>query len=83
MQYQELIVYILNKINKIKKMKAIYNNMRFIIKNDFPEIGAYLYVFEKGKCIADYLQDDSLSCKEVALEEYGVPMDIWQESEDD
>ena len=64
-------------------MKAIYNNMKFIIKNDFPEIGAYLYVFEKGKCIADYLQDDSFSCKEVALEEYGVPMDIWQESEDD
>ena len=23
-------------------MKAIYNNMKFIIKNDFPEIGTYL-----------------------------------------
>ena len=57
--------------------------MKFIIKNDFPEIGTYLYVFEKGKCIADYLQDDSLSCKEFALEKYGVPMDIWQENEDD
>lgn len=57
--------------------------MKFIIKNDFPEIGTYLYVFEKGKCIADYLQDDSLLCKEFALEKYGVPMDIWQENEDD
>ena len=45
-------------------MKAIYNNMKFIIKNDFPEIGTYLYVFEKGKCIADYLQDYSLFFKE-------------------
>lgn len=68
---------------KLKKMKAIYNNMTFIIKNDFPEIGAYLYVFEKNKCISDYLQNDISSCKEVALEEYGVPMDIWQESEED
>ncbi|WP_291584739.1 hypothetical protein [Bacteroides sp.] len=64
-------------------MKAIYNNMKFIIKNDFPEIGTYLYVFEKGKCIADYLQENSFLCKEFALEEYGVPMDIWQENEDD
>lgn len=75
---------LINQFNKIENIKAIYNNMKFIIKNDFPEIGVYLYVFEKGKCIADYLQDDSSLCKEVALEKYGVPMDIfWQESEDD
>ena len=46
MQYQELIVYILNKFNKIKKMKAIYINMRFIIKNDFRN-RAYLYVLKR------------------------------------
>ena len=74
---------LINQFNKIENIKAIYNNMKFIIKNDFPEIGVYLYVFEKGKCIADYLQDDSSLCKEVALEKYGVPMDIWQESEND
>ena len=73
---------LINQFNKIENMKAIYNHMKFIIKNDFPEIWVYLYVFQKGKCIADYLQDDSSLCKEVALEEYGVPMDIWQESED-
>ena len=46
---------LINQFNKIENIKAIYNNMKFIIKNDFPEIGVYLYVFEKGKCIADYL----------------------------
>lgn len=33
---------LINQFNKIENIKAIYNNMKFIIKNDFPEIGVYL-----------------------------------------
>lgn len=54
--------------------------MKFIIENDLPEIGSYLYVFIDNKCIADYLENDISSCKEVALEEYGVPLDIWHKN---
>lgn len=32
------------------------------------------------KCIADYLENDISLCNEVALEEYGVPIDIWHEN---
>lgn len=32
------------------------------------------------KYIADYLENDISLCNEVALEEYGVPIDIWHEN---
>ena len=38
---------LINQFNKIENMKAIYNHMKFIIKNDFPEIGVYLYVSKR------------------------------------
>jgi len=50
----------------------------FEIQGDFPQIGAYLYVWdEKGKGVYDHLQDSVEICKEQALEEYGVPLDEW------
>lgn len=40
----------------------------FRIKEDYPEIGAYLYVIKNGKCIQDYLQDSIEICKLFAFE---------------
>lgn len=59
--------------------EAEYKGLKFRIEEDYPEIGAYLYVFENGKCTNDYLQNTILECKEFALELFNVPMDIWQE----
>jgi hypothetical protein len=59
-------------------MIAEYNQLKFIIEEDLPEVGFYLYVYQNEKCIRDYLQDDLAACKSFALAEFGVPLDAWQ-----
>lgn len=59
-------------------MIAHHNTMRFEIVCDQPEVGVYLYVYDRqGKCIRDELQNDIATCKEVAFEKFGVPMTEW------
>ena len=55
-------------------------NMRFIIHRD-SRAGFYIYVFENGVGIADYLQDTLEIAKEFTLEEFGVPLDAWKQQE--
>ena len=51
----------------------------FEIKGDFPEVGAYLYVWdEKGRGVYDYLQDNVSMCMEQALYDYGLPIEKWK-----
>jgi hypothetical protein len=50
---------------------------RFVIKRDVA-VGYYLYVYERGQCIRDHLQDTLDLAIGCALEDYGVPTDRWQ-----
>ena len=61
-------------------MKYICNNgeVNLIIEEDLPDIGAYLYVYNRqGECIADFLQDDAESCKRQAYDLYRVAHNSW------
>ncbi len=61
--------------------RAKHNSLSFKIEEDNPEVGVYLYVFSDDKCVKDYLQNDIKTCKEIALEEYGVPFCSWESTE--
>lgn len=63
----------------MKRLEAFFNNLKFLIEEEEKEVGAYLYVLSDERSIADYLQGDIESCKDFALEEYGVPKNIWKE----
>jgi hypothetical protein len=63
----------------MKKYEAIVENRRFIIEQDEPDVGWYLYVFEDSVCIFDYLQDSLTMCQEQAQEDFSVPKDSWRE----
>ncbi|WP_293716009.1 hypothetical protein [Thiolapillus sp.] len=54
--------------------------MKFIIEEDLPKVGAYLYVYEGDNCVFDCLQDSIDICKEIALEQYNVPLESWKNS---
>jgi hypothetical protein len=58
-----------------------FNNkgLRFLIEGEYPDIGAYLYIYEGDKCIRDEIQDTIEICKDVAFEDYKVPLDSWIE----
>ena len=43
-----------------------------------PSVGFYLYVYEDGKCIRDYLQDTFEIAVDMAHEEFGVPKEGWK-----
>lgn len=62
-----------------KVLKAEYNGLNFKIEEDLPEVGVYLYVYRNNKCFKDYLQNSIDTCKEIALEEFGVPLEKWSE----
>ena len=64
---------------KNRIFKAENNIRTFAIEEDYTEVGVYLYVYENGKCIYDYLQDSIEMCKEFALEEFEIPLENWNE----
>jgi hypothetical protein len=57
-----------------KNLKSRY----FIIKHD-PSVGFYLYVYENGQCIRDYLQDTLILAKDMAFEDFQVPHEAWKQ----
>ena len=60
-------------------LETIYKGKVFKIEEDYPEVGAYLYILEGDKCVNDYLQNDIETCMELALEDFGVPLCSWKE----
>jgi hypothetical protein len=43
------------------------------------QFGYYLYVYENGKGIYDYLQDTLAITIDQAFEQFGVPKDAWRQ----
>jgi hypothetical protein len=64
-------------------LKAQHNDLEFVIEEDHPNVGAYLYVYQGGKCVRDFLQNDEAMCIEIAFENYGVPRELWSEIGDE
>ncbi len=62
---------------ELKKLEIVHDGRKFSIEEDYSEVGSYLYVFENDRCVRDFLQDDVETCKLIAFEEYGVPLDKW------
>lgn len=62
-------------------MKAKYNELEFVIEEDHPDVGVYLYVYQDGTCVRDILQNDTATCIDVAFEDFGVPKEVWRMSE--
>ncbi|OUJ71358.1 hypothetical protein BXP70_21605 [Hymenobacter crusticola] len=60
-----------------KRLKARHDGANFLIEEDKPDVGAYLYVF-RGSTVWDDLQNSILDCQEIALEDFGVPLDAWR-----
>ncbi len=68
---------------EFKIFEAAHNNLVLKIEEDYPEVGAYLYVYEDGICVRDFLQNDIDTCKDLAYEEYQVPLDKWIKKENE
>lgn len=62
---------------EFKILETNYGGKKFRIEEDYPEVGSYLYIYESEKCVKDYLQNDIDTCKQIAFEDYGVPVDKW------
>jgi len=48
-------------------MKAKYKDFEFVIEEDNPDVGVFLYVYQDGKCVRDFLQNDKATCTEIAF----------------
>ena len=58
-------------------LSVTFNGLGFVIEEDNPDVGVYLYVYREGKCVSDHLQDDITSCIEFAFENFDVPKTLW------
>ena len=65
-----------------KRYIAKHKNIEMIIKEDLPEVGAYLFVSIDGKPKYDYLQNSINDCKDFAFEDFSVPQKSWKRISD-
>ena len=63
------------------KLISEHGDKKYLIEEDLPEVGAYLYVYSGDRCIYDYLQDNIEMCKLLANEKHSVPIDSWRSLE--
>ena len=61
-------------------LKTRWQGIDFVIEEDHPEVDVYLYVYKNTVCVKDFLQGDIDTCKEIAYEEFAVPVDSWDQS---
>lgn len=74
MNYVYTTITILGRI--FKKLEAFHNGKKYLIAEDLPQVGWYLYLFDKnGNNTHDYLQDTEQIAKEQAYEDFGVPIE--------
>jgi len=66
---------------RFKKLVSYRDDKKFIIDEDLPKVGAYLYIYDGDNCIFDCLQDSIEICKAIALDEYNVPLESWKNSD--
>ena len=66
-------------VMEYKKIKAQHKEFTFLIEEDFPEVGVYMYINKNGEGFRDELQDSIDICKRRAHREYRVPLDAWEE----
>ncbi len=81
-RYMENILFSLkeNKIGEQKifrEWRAKWGKRSFVIEEDLPDIGFYLYVFENDDCLFDYLQDTFEIVVDQAWRQFRVPKDSW------
>ncbi len=69
----------LNMEYKFKKYRSNYKNYYALIDEDLPGVGWNLYIFKDGKGLYDNVQDTLEFCKEDAYEEFGIPLENWEE----
>jgi len=54
------------------------DNETFFIEEDLPEVGWYLYRFDRnGQCTHDYLQDSKDHAIKFALDQFQIPINSW------
>ncbi|WP_458626447.1 hypothetical protein [Winogradskyella sp. PC D3.3] len=54
------------------------NTETFLIEEDFPEVGWYLYkIDQNGKIINDYLQNSKDEAMNYAFEKFKIPVNDW------
>jgi hypothetical protein len=61
-------------------LRAVQGTRRFEIASDGSPVGFYLFVYEGALCTHDYVQDTIESAKELALEQFGVPLEGWSDA---
>lgn len=65
--------------DKYTVLKCHQNNFRYTIEEDNPDVGWYIYVFDKkGNCIADHLQETQQMALSFCQENYNISEDKWE-----
>jgi len=65
-----------------RKYQFKRSSRTYLIEEDLPEVGWYLYEFdESGKCVADYLQDSLEVIMAFATEQFSIQKESWHRIE--
>lgn len=62
----------------MRKYIAKYKGLKYVIEENAPEVGFFIYVFDdQEKCIDDFPMENLEEAKAFALQMFGVPAEIW------
>jgi hypothetical protein len=64
-----------------KVFETVWDNATYVIEEDSPAVGAYLYCYENEVCVGDFLQNSIEDCIAFAFVEFGIPVESWRAKE--
>lgn len=64
----------------MKLIADLNRSKRFVIEHD-ETVGYYLYVFEDGRCVRDYLQNSLDGAINFAFAQFNVPKKLWAKAD--
>ncbi|MHC9510466.1 hypothetical protein [Kangiella sp. M94] len=61
----------------LEKQEIEFNEYKFVLEQDLPDVGWYVTVFHGDDSVYDTLQDSKKLAIEVIYQKFGCPKDLW------
>lgn len=61
----------------LEKQEIEFNEYKFVLEQDLPDVGWYVTVFYDGKSVYDTLQDSKELAIEIIHQKFGCTKDLW------
>ena len=62
---------------EFEKKEIEHGEYKFVLEQDLPSVGWYIYVFKNGSSVFDTLQNTKEQAIETVCEKFSCPKKLW------